>query len=807
MDLNFLEQKERDSLKQKSKVKWVVEADENTKFFHSRVNKNSKRQNINGLVYNGSWVEALEIIFLATFNHFASRFHEEKPNRPKFRSSLFRQLDGDDVTLLESNFTMDEIKMALWDFCSSKSPGPDGFNFMFIKRCWDIVKFELFYFFKQFENHGSLARGCNASFITLIPKKADPLKLSDYRPISLIGSMYKILSKVLAARLSHAIHKLIGPNQTAFLKERQILDGCLIANKIINFAKSEEINMLLFKVDFKKAFDRMNWEFLFDIMSQMNFGSKWRKRISSCLSSASVSVLINGSPSKEFKMERGLRQGDRLSPFLFMIVAEALQVMIIEACNKGILKGLSLGDDGSNISLLQFADNALFFDEWSKSNVCHLILILDCRGEHGADRSLPFIYLGLPVGRSMKTIDAWNEVVNKFTRRLSSWKANMLSIGGRLTLVKLLLEEDSFRALKIMRRKWFGSVGYKIMSSTKNGGLGVECIKAKNMGLMGKWKWRFLNESGALWRRVIVELHGVNGGFDQTTHQGHNSGGFLVKYLSRVVQDLLFSNKDPDPSFTWNSWVPRKVNVCVWRLALNRLPTRSNLIYRGVSIPSNVCLLCGVDEESQHHCFLSCSKIKIIWRKLWSWWKSPSLYNPSLVDILKGKSGFIEKKLVEKLFHAHVGDQFQNDEKAKAPLKKRLEEYLGDLKTWDKAEKALADAGDVPGSLPIRRTKDVRNRMAEQPLNAKMVVEEIKIGLRVKTCDGSVKGFVKSEGLNKIIKELIEGEKGKKVRKKVKEVGAAAKKALAKDGSSWRTMNELIDELQAVRSHNTYGLD
>ncbi|GJU47055.1 putative RNA-directed DNA polymerase [Tanacetum coccineum] len=424
MDLNFLEQKERDSLKQKSKVKWAVEGEENTKFFHSRVNKNSKRQNINGLVYNGSWVEAPETIFLATFNHFASRFHEEKHNRPKFRSSLFRQLDGDDVTLLESNFTMDEIKTAAWDCCSSKSPGPDGFNFKFIKRYWDIVKFDFFNFFKQFENHGSLSRGCNASFITLIPKKADPLELSDYRPISLIGSMYKILSKVLAARLSRVIHKLISPNQTAFLKGRKILDGCLIANEIINFAKSEKINMLLFKVDFEKAFDNVNWEFLFDIMAQMSFGSKWRKWISSCLSSASVLVLINGSPSKEFKMERGLRQG--------------------------IFKGLSFGDDGSNTSLLQFADDALFFGEWSKSNVRHLIHILDCfhnvsglkinldksrlfgigvspkevssiaRSVNCSHTSFPFIYLGLPVGRSMKKIDAWNEVVNKFTRRLSS---------------------------------------------------------------------------------------------------------------------------------------------------------------------------------------------------------------------------------------------------------------------------------------------------------------------------------------------------------------------------------------------------
>ncbi|GKC74145.1 hypothetical protein Tco_1120028 [Tanacetum coccineum] len=137
-------------------------------------------------------------------------------------------------------------------------------------------------------------------------------------------------------------------------------------------------------------------------------------------------------------------------------------------------------------------------------------------------------------------------------------------------------------------------------------------------------------------------------------------------------------------------------------------------------------------------------------------------------------------------------------------------------------------SGDVPGSLPIRyapisfkylyasdflmyiesgRTNDDRKRMAEQPPNAKMVVEDIKIELWVETCDGSVKGFVKSKGLNKMFKVLMEAENGKKVRKKLKEVGAAAKKALAEDGSSWRTLNELIDELQEVRSRNTYGID
>lgn len=116
----------------------------------------------------------------------------------------------------------------------------------------------------------------------------------------------------------------------------------------------------MFKVDFEKAFDSVSWDFLYDIMTQMWFRSKWRTWMASCLSFTSISVLINGSPSKEFRMERGLRQGDPLSPFLFLLAAEALQMLTLDACNKGIFKGLSLAEDGSNVSLLQYADPILW---------------------------------------------------------------------------------------------------------------------------------------------------------------------------------------------------------------------------------------------------------------------------------------------------------------------------------------------------------------------------------------------------------------------------------------------------------------
>ncbi|GKC24381.1 hypothetical protein Tco_1026531 [Tanacetum coccineum] len=213
---------------------------------------------IKGIYLDGVWCDVPDQIKKAVVDHFSSRFKECNLNKPCFNSPLFRNISSSDASYLESNISLNEIKAAVWDYDGSKVPG------------------------------------CNPSFVALIPKKADPLGFSDYRPISLIGCVYKVISKIIVA-------------------------SCLVANELICMAKIENQNLMIFKVDFVKDFD------------------------------TSISILVNGSPSAEFKMERGIRQGDPLSSFLFFLVAEALQMATLEACNMGFFNGLKINLSKSRI--------------------------------------------------------------------------------------------------------------------------------------------------------------------------------------------------------------------------------------------------------------------------------------------------------------------------------------------------------------------------------------------------------------------------------------------------------------------------
>ena len=193
--------------------------------------------------------------------------------------------------------------------------------------------------FKDFHERGRFGKGLNATFLFLIPKRKGAENLKDFRPTSLVGSLYKLIAKVLANRLKKEMNGVVNSAQNAFVEGRQILDASLIANEVIESMQKRKERGVFCKLDIEKAYDQINWSFILNVLKNMGFGDKWVGWIEWCISIATFSILINGSPAGFFGSSRGLRQGDPLSLYLFVLGMEALSLIIDKAAEGGYISG------------------------------------------------------------------------------------------------------------------------------------------------------------------------------------------------------------------------------------------------------------------------------------------------------------------------------------------------------------------------------------------------------------------------------------------------------------------------------------
>jgi hypothetical protein len=232
---------------------------------------------------------------------------------------------------------------------------------------------------QEFHEHCQFERSLNATFVALIPKKHGADEIKDFRPISLVGGMYKIIAKLLANRLSFVLGKIISSSQNAFVKGRQILDSVLVANQCLGSRLKADIPGVLCKLDLEKAYDHVNWAFLLYLLRRCGFSEKWRRWISFCISSVRFSILVNGSLCGFFQSSRGIRQGDPLSPMLFIIIMEAFSRMIGKAIGAGLISGFDVSrmdHDPLLILHLLFVDDTLIFCGADPDHILHLRPIL-----------------------------------------------------------------------------------------------------------------------------------------------------------------------------------------------------------------------------------------------------------------------------------------------------------------------------------------------------------------------------------------------------------------------------------------------
>ncbi|GJS36384.1 RNA-directed DNA polymerase, eukaryota, reverse transcriptase zinc-binding domain protein [Tanacetum coccineum] len=553
---------------QKAKIKWAVEGDENSGFFHGIINKRRSIQSIRGVMVEGTWIDNPVNVKKEFLDHFANRF--SKPGTPAASLLLDfpKQISHDQRLNLESEVTNVEIKKAVWECGMDKAPGPDGFTFRFFRHFWYLV-------------------------------------------------------------------------------ERDVYEA----------------------------------------------------------------------------------------------------VRVVDA---GMFQGIKIGGL-VNLSHMFYADDAVFVGEWSESNLSSLVHVLDCF------HKTPFLYLGSYVGGEMHRFQSWDDIVDRVRRRLSKWKMKMLSIGGRLTLVKSVLGSmpifhmsmfkvptGTLRTLESIRGKFFNGhetsskkVSWvqwnKVLAPKVNGGLGVSSLYALNRGLLFKWVWRFLSHDSTLWTRVIKAIHGDDGNIDGIPRNGANScwvniineikvlakkginlmnfmrmklgngvstlfwddgwceGGrlkvrFPRAYALETCKRITVGNKLGHPNLThsfrrvprggveqsqveemtailhsvslnhsqdrwtwsltnsgeytvasarslidsrllpkgdmktrWIRYVPIKVNTLAWKVMTNSLPTRFNISRRGIDIDTMSCVNCDLGVETTNHLFFTCDMAKQVSNLIARW--------------------------------------------------------------------------------------------------------------------------------------------------------------------------------------------
>ena len=293
------------------------------------------------------------------FQHFTSRIGMQQGRDVTVDWDLIK-LRRSDLQHLEEEFTEEEVKAVVQEIALDKAPGPDGFIGVFYKTSWDVIKEDILaavnFFYNMHDQHFNLL---NNAHIVLLPKKEDATSVGDYRPISLAHSITKLISKLMAARLSSELDSMVSRAQSAFIKKRSFHDNFLYTQNLIRELHRAGKPTLFLKLDIAKAFDTVRWDFLQEVLQQLGFGARWRAWVSTLLGKSSSSVLLNGVRGQWFKHKTGMRQGDPLSPMLFILAMEPLQLMLNKATEQGLLSPICNRNAKLRISL--FTDDAAIF--------------------------------------------------------------------------------------------------------------------------------------------------------------------------------------------------------------------------------------------------------------------------------------------------------------------------------------------------------------------------------------------------------------------------------------------------------------
>ncbi|XP_060212045.1 uncharacterized protein LOC132639621 [Lycium barbarum] len=569
---------EESILKQKARDTWIKLGDSNTKYFSVVITEKQHRKQITTLTsLTGLQLVDNDDIKTEIVQFYQGLMGTAAASLPAVNKLIMRNgpvLTPAQQQSLCADVTEVEIWEGLKDIGDEKAPGVDGYNALFFKRTWHIIKNDIISAVKEFFITGRLYKAINCTVVTLVPKTAHPSTVKKFRPIACCTILYKIIAKVLAARMQKVMADIIDEAQTGFIPGRKIADNIIIAHELVKAYTRKNISArCMIKIDLKKAYDSVEWIYLRQVLEELRFPEKFIKWLLECVQTVNYSIIVNG-----------LQANLEKSSVYFGGVNQTVQDNILQ----------------------------------------HLGYT------HG---ELPFRYLGIPLSSKKLSLLQWQPLIEKMGGRISTWTARKLSYAGRkLCLVwgkyyhqRALVAWDKVCTpksagglnlinLKIWNRAAIAKNSWDV--AHKEDKLWIRWIhtyyiKEQNFDTMpipqqACWMVRKLLEARSVWIQ-----HPIN---HTSTKQS------LIRHI--YLQLLGNLPRTPWKTMMFKNMARPKAILTMWLMLQKRLPTVDRLIDWGINADP-VCSLCSSTQETRDHLFADCALTKQMWNKLLKWMNRP----------------------------------------------------------------------------------------------------------------------------------------------------------------------------------------